>query len=75
MSAAMTYLCIDAECTRCDAKARLRTCHSCGVQAIITDCGHFMQPRPIAAGRSDGTDGHHDYCTDCCDVHAETVSS
>jgi hypothetical protein len=68
----MTYLCIDTECTRCGAKPRLRTCVECGTKAFITDCGHQTQPRPISAGRADGTEIHRDFCEACCDAHAAT---
>jgi len=53
----------ETQCPSCGTPALIRTCHTCGVAARLIDCGHYWQPRPIAAGRSDGSDGHHDYCT------------
>jgi len=44
------------------------TCSACGASAQLTDCGHLAQPRPIAAGRADGSDGQHDYCSYCADA-------
>ena len=52
-------------CARCGEPAILRTCHVCGIAARLIDCGHYPQPRPIAAGRADGMDGGHDYCLHC----------
>jgi hypothetical protein len=75
MSSAITYLCIDSPCTICGARPRLRVCAGCDAKALVTDCGHFSQPRPISAGRSDGMDLHHDYCEECADAHAETIPS
>ncbi len=53
------------KCPRCGELARKRTCDECGKTGWIIDCGCYAQPRPIAAGRRDGSDGHHDYCEDC----------
>lgn len=72
MSAAMTYLCVDSKCARCGATGRLHTCHACGARAVTVDCHHRTSPPPIAAGRSDGTDGHNDYCETCADAHSKT---
>ncbi len=56
-----------ASCPSCGEVARIRTCSRCGESAEIIDCGHSVQPTEIAAGRSDGTDLQHDYCSDCAD--------
>lgn len=64
-SATGEHLCHDSDCTRCDARAALRACSDCGATGIVTDCGHQAQPRPIAAGRVDGSDLSHDYCARC----------
>ena len=55
----------DVDCPSCGERAVLRTCHECGQSAMITDCGHESQPRPIAAGREDGSDLAHAYCAFC----------
>ena len=55
----------DEECPECGAEPVGRTCVVCRVSAWITDCGHMAQPRPIAAGREDGSDLHRDYCESC----------
>jgi len=52
-------------CPDCGTPAALRTCDTCDTSAWIIDCGHYAQPRPIAAGRADGSDLHHTYCEDC----------
>jgi len=52
-------------CATCDEPARERTCRMCGRTMWILDCGHMPQPTPIAAGRADGSDLHHDYCDEC----------
>ena len=49
----------DLDCPHCGLRAERRTCEDCGVSAMITDCGHERQPRPISA------DGGHDYCDAC----------
>ena len=49
----------DEDCNLCDATARVITCEMCGVSAQITDCGHMVQPRPIAS------DGSTDICWSC----------
>ena len=36
-------------CPECGEPARLRECHYCEDQEWIIDCGHYDQPRPIAA--------------------------
>lgn len=63
------YLCVDDDCSICGTTARERTCDDCGAVAIVTDCGHQVQPRPIAAGRTDGRQMHRDYCTDCAEQY------
>jgi len=55
-------------CPHCGAPARLRTCWECSESAWIIDCAHFPQPRPIAAGRADGSDAGRMFCADCADV-------
>lgn len=75
MSSALTYLTIDSPCASCGARPRLRVCSVCDAKALVTDCGHFAQPRPISAGGSDGTVCHRDYCDDCADALAATVAS
>jgi hypothetical protein len=54
-------------CPECGTQAQLRTCDDCGETAWIIDCGHMSQPRPIAGGRSDGSEGHRTFCTDCAE--------
>jgi len=49
----------DEDCTKCDERARRYTCDDCGVTGMFTNCGHFPQPRPIAA------DGNRTYCEEC----------
>ena len=50
------------KCPHCGEKARLRVCCVCGVERWTIDCGHYDQPRPLAAdpGRSGRV-----YCDDC----------
>jgi len=55
----------DPACPACAAQPRLRRCDECGVSAWITDCGHMAQPRPIAAGRYDGSRIDRDFCSSC----------
>jgi hypothetical protein len=52
-------------CPACGAEAEARTCSTCGVSGWIIDCGHYAQPRPIAAGREDGSELDRDFCGDC----------
>jgi len=52
-------------CPHCGEAAKLRRCYVCGAEAWLVDCGHYPQPRPIAAGRADGSDLEHDYCEYC----------
>ena len=40
---------MDTDCDTCEVKAEERTCDDCGKSAVIADCGHQAQPRPIAA--------------------------
>lgn len=49
----------------CGTPATFRTCVECGVSGWIIDCGHYAQPRPLAAGRADGSNLHYTYCCDC----------
>ena len=39
----------DADCEICPAQAERRRCVHCGITMMLTDCGHYDQPRPIAA--------------------------
>jgi hypothetical protein len=55
----------DPSCLECGASPELRVCQTCGTSAHITDCGHFPQPRPIAAGHNDGSDLFNVYCYVC----------
>lgn len=54
----------DKKCKDCGAKPELLTCEDCGVSAKITDCGHFPQPRPLAAD-----DTGHVLCDECYEAH------
>ena len=59
---------IEAEgtkCPHCGEPAKWRVCSECGKGAWIIDCGHMDQPRPIAAGREDGSELYKDFCEDC----------
>ena len=60
----------DLDCAHCEAKAKRRTCSRCGATGIYTDCGHQAQPRPIAAGRVDGSCGTKDFCSECAEITA-----
>jgi hypothetical protein len=55
------------ECPVCGTKAELRTCSVCGKKMWVIDCGHMGQPRPIAAGRTDGSETHKDFCEECAE--------
>lgn len=52
-------------CQACATEAVYRQCCRCGVSGWVIDCGHYAQPRPLAAGRQDGNDLSHIYCLDC----------
>jgi hypothetical protein len=54
-------------CPICEEPARWRECSICGKGAWIIDCGHQDQPRPIAHGRTDGSQGHRLFCEDCAE--------
>jgi len=56
---------MDRACTQCGTPPTFRTCDDCGTTGLITGCAHMDQPRPIDAGRCDGSDLHHTYCADC----------
>lgn len=60
----------DADCDveGCGVTAERRVCCACGVSALICDCGHYAQPRPIAAN------GHLDWCDACYDVDHTDVT-
>ncbi len=55
----------DATCGACGTEPERRTCSECGRSAMITDCGHMPQPRPIASGRSGGTEMSLVFCARC----------
>ena len=55
----------DEQCNECAVAPERRICRACGQSAMITDCGHQSQPRPIAAGRSDGSEMHEMFCAFC----------
>ena len=57
----------DVACKACGETPERRQCEECGVSAMIVDCGHQAQPRPIAAD-----DHGHDYCDDCFDFVTRT---
>jgi len=54
-------------CPDCRMQAQWRECCHCGLAAWIIDCGHFCQPRPLAAGKADGSHGQQTYCQVCAD--------
>lgn len=54
-------------CPHCDEPAVYRTCSACGRSAWVIDCGHYAQPRPISAGRIDGSEGYKLFCDDCAE--------
>jgi hypothetical protein len=62
-----TYIPDDSPCAVCERQPQRRTCDSCGVSACITDCGHLVQPRPIAADNMTG----HAICAACFDRREE----
>ena len=55
----------DSACEECGTTPERRTCTECGQTAMITDCGHQHQPRPIAAGRDDGSEMSRVFCAMC----------
>jgi hypothetical protein len=66
--------CEGGACPICFERARLLTCWQCCESAWIIDCAHFEQPRPIAFGRADGSDGHRLFCDECAEVVTAPVS-
>jgi len=54
-------------CPHCGEQATYRTCSVCGLSAWIIDCGHYAQPRPIAAGKVGGREGYKTFCEDCAE--------
>lgn len=52
-------------CPDCGEPARRRTCAGCGFSAMVIDCGHMPQPRPISAGLYDGSRLDSDFCEAC----------
>ena len=63
-----------SQCGECGEHATHRECRACGTSAWLIDCGHQQQPRPIAAGRADGSDLSHDYCESCATALASALS-
>jgi hypothetical protein len=59
----MTKIEDDRPCDHCAKQPELRICDGCGVSAMITDCGHKGQPRPIAG------DGIDMLCDSCAEKH------
>ena len=57
-------------CPHCLEPAKYRTCSVCGDSLWVVDCGHQEQPRPIAAGREDGSQLHLDFCATCAEKEA-----
>lgn len=39
----------DPECPKCGCPPESRRCHYCATAALITECVHSFQPRPIHA--------------------------
>lgn len=64
MTTTTTTITNDTDCADCTAIAVLRTCAGCGAEAMITDCGHQSQPRPIAANGVYGTEASCESCED-----------
>ena len=55
------YLTVDEDCAVCPAYAEERECAEGGAKAVVTDCGHYPQPRDIAALE----DGLRFVCSGC----------
>jgi len=55
----------DTDCTDCGETAVLLTCEECAAKAVITNCGHYAQPRPIVS------DGIAITCLDCYDKQVQ----
>lgn len=59
----------DTDCPDCHIRAESRTCEDCGRTLTITDCGHYQQPRPIAASQYQG----HGYACAACEQARATA--
>ena len=69
--ATFTPICVDSACAFCEEQPRLRVCEGCDAYGLVTDCGHYAQPRPIAPGRVNGSDLGNNYCGSCADAEEE----
>jgi hypothetical protein len=65
----------DEVCPDCGSASALRQCCACGRQGYVIDCGHYAQPRPLAAGRADGSRLWETYCTACATEALEADES
>jgi len=45
---------VNDQCRSCGKLAQLRVCEDCGLAGYVIDCGHYAQPRPLAASERDG---------------------
>jgi hypothetical protein len=55
-------------CPLCFAPARLLTCWACCDSAWVIECAHRSTPPPMTHGRSDGSDRHRVFCTECAEA-------
>jgi hypothetical protein len=55
-------------CPLCLAPARLLTCWACCDSAWVIECAHRSTPPPMIHGRSDGSDRHRVFCTECAEA-------
>lgn len=55
-------------CPLCFAPARLLTCWACCDSAWVIECAHRSTPPPMTHGRSDGSDSHRVFCTECAEA-------
>jgi hypothetical protein len=62
-------ICRDTDCTHCGETARRLVCADCGAEAIVTNCGHKSQPRPIAGSAWNG----QPVCGPCEDARDEAA--
>lgn len=61
-SGSASLLCHDTACDLCPCEAEHRACADCGAEAVVVDCGHYDQPRPIAASAHAGGDAVCEAC-------------
>jgi hypothetical protein len=54
-------------CPICLEPARRIECWQCCDSVWMIECPHRAQPAPMRHGRSDGTDAHRVFCSDCSD--------